>query len=291
MLNKLFLAAALCCTTAMLSAGPDLHLNGHFRGAPDAAHVAPGWSVTPGGRSRILPGYKPGKFLLELAAPPQSWMAACTDLHPVMGNMLKVDADVSGRGNASIGFEAFDASRTRVLEKRQMTFALPGYPSEFKYYFQLNHPEISFVRVVIAAEAGSVASFGDVDAEFEGMAGAPAPAAPAPMAAPVARVLINDEYYWLRSLDPVTVFQANVPVGSDIDFKLGEDINSGMIWSVSGDYNPMVCRVKLEHDRDGVWPVRYDKAEIELKAVGRGMTRVEFVNGNGKRVIVNFTGM
>lgn len=313
MLNKLLIAAAVCGTVSVLTAGPDIHLNGHFRGAPDAAHIVPGWSVTPGGTARLLPSHKPGKFLLELIAPPQSWMAACSELHTVRGNMLKIDADVSGRGNGSIGFEAFDAARTQVLEKKQMPFALRGHAREVKFYFNLTHPEIRFVRIIIAAEAGSVARFGDVDAEFKHTPApvpaplpppapvpaplpAPAPApVPAPAAAPAAtltgRVLINDEYYRLRSLGPVTEFQTSVPVGSDIEFKLGEDIDRGMVWSVANSYDPMVCRVKLEHDRDGVWPARYDKAEIELKALGRGATRVEFVNGNGKRVIVNFFGM
>ena len=120
----------------------------------------------------------------------------------------------------------------------------------------------------------------------------PVPPPPPPVpGAPVARVLVNDGYYRFRDLPPVSVFHANVPVGSDIEFKLGEDIERGMIWSLAGGYDPRICRVKLEHDRDGVRSFRHDKAEIELKALGRGATRIEFVNANGKRVIVNFYGM
>ena len=318
MLNKLLIAAAVCGTISVLTAGPDIHLNGHFRGAPDAAHVAPGWSMTPGGTARLLPSHRPGKFLLELIAPPQAWMAACSELHTVRGRLLEVDADVSGRGNGSIGFEAFDATRTRILQKKQIPFALRGHAREVKYYFDLTHPEIRYVRIIIAAEAGSVARFGDVDAEFKHTPApaplpppAPAPLPPVPPApvpppapalvpppppppvpgAPAARVLINDEFYRLRNLPPVTVFQTNVPVGGKIEFKLGEEIDRGMVWSVVGNYDPMICRVKLEHDRDGVRQFRHDNAEIKLRALGRGATRVEFVNVNGKRVIVNFFGM
>ena len=49
----------------------DLHINGHFRGTPQGYSPAPGWTLTPdGGNARILPGFKPGKFRLEIIASP-----------------------------------------------------------------------------------------------------------------------------------------------------------------------------------------------------------------------------
>ena len=74
---------------------------------------------------------------------------------------------------------------------------------------------------------------------------------------------------------------------SDIDFNLGEDPNRGQYWRVVS-YDASVCRVKLEHDQDGVFPFRYYKAEIELKALRPGRTDVVFSCG-GKRVTVHFS--
>ena len=130
------------------------------------------------------------------------------------------------------------------------------------------------------------------------VAPAPAPAqavAPAPAPAPVAatptvgmQLLQNDHYYAYMFLDNDTHFEAAVPCGSDIDFKIGEDAGKQYWRLVSCD--PAVCRVKLEHDSDGVFPFRIDKAEIELKAVMPGKTDVVFVCGP-KRVTVHFTAM
>ena len=80
-----------------------------------------------------------------------------------------------------------------------------------------------------------------------------------------------------------------MPVGSDIDFELGEDASAGRYWQVVS-YNPAICRVKIEHDQDGIFPVRWDKAEIELKALGRGTTDVVFSCG-GKKLTVRFTAL
>jgi|GEM_PF-1712785 len=124
---------------------------------------------------------------------------------------------------------------------------------------------------------------------------APAPAAtaaPAPAAAPAAtaapmQVLIHDKYYFYSSLGPDEHFEISLPVRSDIDFKLAEDPGRGLYWKVVS-YDASICRVKLEHDRDGIFPFRYDKAEIELKALRPGRTDVVFVCG-GKKVTVHFS--
>lgn len=67
----------------------------------------------------------------------------------------------------------------------------------------------------------------------------------------------------------------------------GEVPSSGYYWKVFS-YDPGVCRVKLGHDQDGVWPLRRDKAEIELKALRPGRTDVIFTCGS-KRFTVHFT--
>ena len=122
---------------------------------------------------------------------------------------------------------------------------------------------------------------------------APVPAAtPAPAAAPVpagAQVLQHERYYRYGSLDPDTHFESSLPVGSDVEFELGESVSDRCVWRIVG-YNPAVCRVKLKHDQDGFFPFRRDKAEIELKAVSRGSTDVVFTSGE-KKVTVHFTGM
>lgn len=124
-------------------------------------------------------------------------------------------------------------------------------------------------------------------------ASAPAPgvkAAPAQTRIPAGtQILQNDKYYTYASLDADTRFETSLPVGSDIEFELGESVSDRQVWRfVSCD--PAVCRVKLEHDQDGFFPFRRDKAEIELKAVGRGSTDVVF-SGGEKKVTVHFTGM
>ena len=283
---------AVCCALSA-SAGIDLHVNGHFRGAATAAGgIATGWYTTSGGAAQLLPGKKPGKHILELSAPAGAYKIAYSDCHTVRGNVLKISVDISGTGSAAIGFEGLDSTRTKVIQSDRRVMPLSEFKSEVKFHFPISSADVNCVRIILTAEPGSVARFGDVDAEFENAPVAPAPA-PAPIApAPAAggQVLINDGYYSLKSLAPITVFQASVPIGSDIDFELGENISAGQVWSVV-NYDPRSCRIKLEHDRDGTWPFIREKAEIEIKPYRRGLFRVEFANANGKRVIVNVTGM
>ena len=172
--------------------------------------------------------------------------------------------------------------------------------------------DISGLGVMPAAPAGTVAApapAGTVAAPAPAgtVAAPPAVAAPAPVAAPATapaqpaaapaamppagtRMLQNDKYYMYSFLGQDEHFEVSLPVGSDIDFELGEDISGGLVWRLQNGYNAGVCRVKMEHDQDGVFPVRWDKAEIELKALQRGTTNVVFVCGT-KRVTVHFTAL
>jgi len=120
-------------------------------------------------------------------------------------------------------------------------------------------------------------------------AAAPAPAAASTAAPAGSQIIQNDKYYSYSFLDADVHFEASLPVGSDVDFELGENVSDRCVWRlVSCD--PAICRVKLKHDQDGVFPFRWDKAEIELKSIGRGSTDVVFTTGE-KKVTVHFTGM
>ena len=336
--DSLVLAAALVLPAA-LAAGDDIDLpvNGDFRGAPSGYCPAPGWTLTAdGGSARILPTADANDFALELTAAPSRSQSVISDLHPLPGNMLKLEFKVRGTGSASAGYEAYDASRTVLVCSDRQTVALTGYDQKFSRYFPMLPAQAKFIRIRLTAEAGSAAQFRDVDADVSTAAvcappasgvmaappasasapgvmaappasasapgavaappaPAPAPAAPA-AAAPVqtpapagTQILQNDKYYTYTFLDTDAHFEASLPVGSDIEFELGESVSDRHVWRVVS-YNPAVCRVKLKHDQDGVFPVRWDKAEIELKAIGRGSTDVVFTSGE-KKVTVHFTGM
>ena len=83
------------------------------------------------------------------------------------------------------------------------------------------------------------------------------------------------------------MFQVNLPPGRDIDFKLGEHPSLRQYWSVAGGYDPRICRIEAEHKhKRGV-----SYFDVELKAMFRGTTKIEFVNPAGKRVIVRFTSL
>ena len=110
--------------------------------------------------------------------------------------------------------------------------------------------------------------------------------APAVPAAP-ARMLIHDKLYSVDSISN-TVCRATVPLRGEIDFDLEEDASEGLYWTVSS-YDANICRVEMKHDRGGIWPFRYDKAEIELKGVAPGTTTVVFTYPDGKTFSVLFT--
>ena len=325
---KTKLMASAVCSALLLSMSVqadldrDLHLNGHFRGIAQGYSPAQGWTLTAdGGTARILPTRKPDKFMLEIQAPANRGQSVVSDLHQVYGNMIEIKADISGRGNASIGFEAFDNTGRQLVASNKQTCILSGAEQKFKSYFQVNSPA-SFIRVCLTAEPGSVAVFRDVEAEMKmsavaaqpgvatvaapapapGTVAAPAPApatvaapAPAPVVAapaatvPSAPMLQHKRLYYWSFLGQVEQFQIQIPVGSEIEFELEENRNRNLYWSVIS-YDARICRIKIDHDRDGIFPFRIDKAEFEIKALWRGTTTIELVCGN-KKVIIYFTAI
>ena len=100
-------------------------------------------------------------------------------------------------------------------------------------------------------------------------------------------MLVHDGFYQLEGLPPVAVYQASVPAGRDIDFKLGEHPARGQYWTLVGNYDPRICRVEMKHK------AKHGRAyaKVELKGLYRGTTRVEFVNPAGKRMIVHFSSL
>ena len=284
-LFKSFFAAGAAFVTLCASAGHDLPINGDFYGAPSRHHIVPGWrTLTPGG-ARLFP-WRNGKQILELSSR-RNPKVAVSEMHPAGVGILEIDADVSGRGTASLGFEAYDASRRILVQNGKQSWPLSGIESEIKFAFQLTDPRIAFVRITLIAEPGSVVRFRDVDAELK-YAPAPVPPPPpapaAPAAVPAAQMLMNDGFYAIETLPEVSVFQASVPAGHDIDFKLSE--HPGQYWTQVGGYDARICRIEMKHKFKGV-----GYAKIELNAMYRGTTNIEFVNPAGKRVIVQFTSL
>ena len=330
---KTKLTASAICGALLLSmtiqAVPDrdLDINGHFRGQAQDYSPAPGWTLTAdGGNARILPGPKRGKFRLEIIARRDRSQSVVSDLHPVFGNTIEIEADICGRGNAAIGFEAFDSTGRQLVASDRQLCPLNGQEQCFKKYFPVNSAA-RHIRIRLTAEAGSAAVFRDVEAEMKhyataapvpgAIAAPPAPApgtiaappapapaavaapapAPAPVAAPPApaqaaqpaTMLEHHRYYSWNSLRAVEHFQVQLPVGSEIEFDLQEHRNRNLHWSVVR-YDGRICRIKIDHDRDGGFPFRYDKAEFELKAIWRGTTTIELACGR-KRVFIHFTAL
>ena len=275
--------AALCA-----EAGYDLPINGDFRGVPSRHHIVTGWRGSRGGTARLFPR-RHGKHILELIAAPNAPKVAFSEMCPTGPGVLEVDADVSGRGTASLGFEAFDANRNLVMSGKQ-PWQLTDIRAKIKFNFQLNNPAIASVRITLTAEPGSVARFSDVDAEMNYAPPAPpvtvAPPAPPAGATPAPQALVHDGFYYIDNLPPVAMYQATVPSGDDIEFKLSENINAGQLWSPLAGYDARICRVEIKHKRKGV-----DYAKVELKGFMRGTTDVVFVNPAGKRFVVRFTSM
>ena len=319
--TKLLLALSIAATLGFTSLAVadndiDLPINGDFRGAPSGYSPAPGWTLTAdGGSARILPTRDRDDFILELYAAPNRSQSVVSNMHQFPGSVLKLEAKISGAGNAALGFEAFDSTGTKLLAADRVAVQVSNYEQKVKRYFRLNTP-VACLRVKLTAEAGSRVQFRDVEAEVSGPAliaqvapppgaiaapGAPQPPAPGVIAAPGApqpgvpprhhqprfKPLADEQYLDYATLGHDEHFEASVPVGKDIDFDLSESTSN--VWRlVSNDAR--ICRVKIEHDRDGKFNRRRFKAEIELKALRPGNTTVVFASGP-KKITIHFTAL
>ena len=104
---------------------------------------------------------------------------------------------------------------------------------------------------------------------------------------PRIKPLTDEQFFDYASLGNDEHFAVSVPVGKDIDFDLSE--SSAATWRLISN-DPRICRVKLEHDRDGKFNNRRYKAEIELEALQRGRALVVFMCGQ-KKVYIHFTAI
>ena len=325
-LTMMFAAVMLPAIQTYADHDIDLPINGDFRGMSSGYSPAPGWTLTAdGGQARILPTNDRNDFILELTASQGRSQSVFSDLYALAGNQLKLELKIRGTGNASFGYEAYDATRRTLLGSQSCNVILTAYDQKIKQYFSLP-VQAKYIRIRLTAEPGASAQFRDVDADVSiipqpaapatpGVISAPAPApapatpgvisapAPAPTPATVAapapvqtpapasnqsfRLLQNDRFYSYRSLAQNEHFEVSLPVGSDIDFELGENADRGLYWRVIS-YDANICRVKLEHDREGFFSFKGDHAEIELKALTPGSTSVVLACGE-KRVTVHFS--
>ena len=309
LLIALSVATILClAANAIADNDIDLRINGDFRGAPSGYSPAPGWTLTAdGGNARILPTHDRDDFCLELSAAPNRPQSVVSNLHPCPSSILKLELKVRGVGTASFGYEAFEQTGKRLVASDRQVVGLSNFDQKVEHYFRLNAPA-AFIRIKLTAEPGSKVLFRDVDAELKrnampvppsaapgtiiapppaanGGIAAPPPPAAKPMPPAQMRTLIDDQYLPYASLGLDEHYAASAPLGKDIDIDLEED--PAHRWQVVS-YDPNVCRVKLEHDKDGKFGHRRYKAEIEIKAIRPGKTAVLFISGR-KKLTVHFT--
>ncbi len=309
LLISLFLTAILCFASNVIADNDiDLRINGDFRGASSGYSPASGWTLTAGGgTARILPTHERDEFRLELTATPDHSQSVFTELHPCSRSLLKLEMKICGTGTASIGYETFDHTGKRLLASDRQLIGLKFIEQKVEHYFRLNVPA-AFIRIVLTAEPGARVLFRDVDAELQGPAmhtvTVPAPGtiiAPPPtvnggIAAPLPpthlpppqvqlKPLSDHQFLPFASIGPDEHFMASARLGKDLDLDLEED--PARPWQVLS-FDPNICRVKLEHDKDGKHGHRRYKADIEIKAIRPGKTAVVFVCGH-KKVTIHFT--
>ena len=116
----------------------DLPINGDFRGPSSGYSPAPGWTLTAdGGQARILPTKDLDDFSLELRALQGRSQSVFSNVHPLPGNMLKLELKISGAGYASFGYEAYDESRRTLLGSQTRNVTLTAYDQKIKQYFPM----------------------------------------------------------------------------------------------------------------------------------------------------------
>ena len=314
LLISLFFTTILCfAACAIADDDIDLRINGDFRGAPSGYSPAPGWTLTAdGGNARILPTHDHDEFRLELTATPNRSQSVQSGLHPCSRSLLKLEMKIAGTGTAAFGYEALDQSGKQLVASNRQLVGLSSFEQKVEHYFKLNVPA-AFIRIVLTAEPGAKVLFRDVDAELKGPAmmvtvtapgtiiapqptanggiaapQPPAPLPPKPVTPPQPVQLkprLDHQFLPLASLGLDEHFAASARLGKDIDLDLEED--PARPWQLVS-FDPNVCRVKLEHERDGKHGHRRYKADIEIKAIRPGKSYVIFMCGP-KKVTVHFT--
>ena len=304
----------------------DLPINGEFYGEPIGYSPATGWTLTSGGgQARVLPRHGDDDFMLELQANPHHSQSVLSDMHRLPGNLLKLELNISGTGTASAGYEAYDMSGKVLVAADSQPVTLTRHEQKVKRHFPLP-PQAKNIKIRLTAEAGATALFRDVEAEVSyaeipsyqlppppsstiqapppSPGTIPAPPPPGTMQAPGSehghrqpphphrphhhgKPLQNDSFIEYKSLGEEEVYEVSLRSGKEIEFNLEEKRKKGISWQIVS-YDPNICRVKLDHDHVRMLFERHDAAEIEIKALRPGSTRVIF-NCDDKTFIVNFT--
>ena len=295
----------------------DLPINGEFYGEPNGYSPVTGWTLTSdGGQARVIPRHGDDDFMLEVQANPHHSQSVLSDMHSLPGNLLKLELKISGAGAASAGYEAYDISGRVLVAADSQPITLTRHEQKVKRHFPLP-PQAKNVKIRLTAEAGSTALFRDVEAEVSyaeipphqlpppprGTVQAPPPPPrtvqapppehghrqppPPPRMDRPGKPLQNDSFLEYKSLRHEEIYEVSLRSGKEIEFNLEENRKKGRYWQIVS-YDPNICRVKLDHEHVRVLFERHDAAEVEIKALRPGSTRV-ILNCDDKTFIVNFT--
>ena len=262
---SLLLGAQILCAN-------ELAINGEFKGDALPGTV-PGWTIETGSAVRIP--IDRDDYAVELNGKTKIRSRLC----PVSGDNLKLESEVRGSGMGRISFIAFDRDG-RELNYRANSACFSGVfmrGCEIRTTVPVP-PEAAFVAVTAESAENSKIIIEEIEAEFK------APWRKSPLVNGT-MPLTDGRFYPLSALTGHP-FSATISVGKDFDFELEE--KSGDFWQViSFDRN--ICKVKTEHDRDGVWPRNTYKCEVEIDALCAGATTLILRSKSGREVAVKIT--
>ena len=289
-------AAILLCIAAAVPAalGQVLQINGHFQGTPSGYNPAPGWTLgSDGGSARILPSFRRGEFVLEMAANRQYPQVAVSDLFPITGNTVTITAALRGNGKASIGYETFDANQNRLAGANATYDTFRRREQLVRKDYLITDPHARYVRIVLTSQPGTTIQFREVTAALtssvQPVAAPPPAAVPAPPPPPAPRfrhLKHRHSYAWAGLADEETLL-VTIPRGSEISFNLQEFPRRRLFWSTAAA-DSRYCHVHVLHEQVGRGPHRVENAKIRLKTVWPGQSDVVLVCGP-KKVIIRVT--
>jgi len=292
-MSVLLIAAAI----VPAALGQVLQINGHFRGTPSGYNPAPGWTLgSDGGSARILPSFRRGEFVLEMAANRQYPQVAVSDLQPITANTVTITAALRGNGKASIGYETFDQNQRRLAGANATYDTHRMREQLVRKDYLITDPHARYVRIVLTAQPGTTIQFREVTASLTNSAPPPVVAPPPPPAAvpappppPAPRfrhLKHRHSYAWGGLADEETLL-VTLPRGSEISFNLQEFPRRRLFWSTAAA-DSRYCHVHVRHEQVGRIPHRVENANIRLKAVWPGQSEVVLVCGP-KKVIIRVT--
>lgn len=275
--KKSVFQAAVCCVLMVmsthLSAGNDLPVNVDFKGKVSDKGVAQ-WELV-SGKFRRLPTHDHDEFAVELSG--KAMMRSV--MVPVTGKVLKLEAEVSGSGMGRMGYAAFDRNGKLLTAYADgVSFSAVSRRSKVRASLPVAD-NAAFVAVVLVADNGSIVMFEDVDAEFHGVRTSGSSVV---MKGVAVIPLANDRFYRFKELGNIP-FGITLVRGGDVEFDV--EAAERDLWQVTS-YDRKVCRVKLEHDRKGVWPFKSYRAEVEIEGVAPGSCYVELTSSSGKKMKV-----